>query len=128
MQSEGFGGWGLLQEFMASFILLKSELDTKCLGLFSSPVVIKCACELQLLRRYFIPSSSAPQMKAKLSCKQNPSCAVTRLLNGSSLTAASRNRGGHYLTGGIYCFVALKVKGMLMENGFSSSRETPAFD
>ena len=50
MQSKGFGGWGVFEEFMASLVLLKSKLDTKCLGLFPSPVVIKCDCELQLLR------------------------------------------------------------------------------
>lgn len=46
MQSKGFGEWGLFEEFMAPLVLLKSKVDTKCLGLFSSPTVIKCDCEL----------------------------------------------------------------------------------
>lgn len=55
-------------------------------------------------------------------------CAITQVLGGSSLTATSRKESAHCLTGGIYCFVALKVKSMLMENGSSNSRETLAFD
>lgn len=35
-------GWGCFEEFMPSLVLPKSKLDTKCLGLFPSPVVIKC--------------------------------------------------------------------------------------
>lgn len=35
-------GWGCFEEFMPSLVLPKYKLDTKCLGLFPSPVVIKC--------------------------------------------------------------------------------------
>lgn len=98
---------------MASLVLLTSKLDTQCLGLFSSPGIIKRDCELQLLGQYFAPLSSASQLKAQLSWKQNP--------------AASRKERGCYLAGGIHCFTALKVESMLMEKGSSDSSEAPAF-
>lgn len=92
---------------MASLFLLRSTLDTKCLGLFSSPMVIKCDCELQLVREYFTLSSSASQAKAKLSWKQNPSCVPSPAHRSLPL---AEKRVVIYLTGGIYWFVALKVK------------------
>jgi len=44
------------------------------LGFFSSPIVIKRDCELQLLGQYFTLSGSASRLKAELSWKQNPVC------------------------------------------------------
>lgn len=126
MQSKGFGRWGLFEEFMASLVLLISELDTKRLGLFPSPTVIKGDCELQL--QYFTPSSSASQLKAELSWKQNPSRVPSPKCRMAHRSLPLAEKSGRYLTGGIYCFVASKVKSILMENGSSDSRETTAFD